>query len=136
MSSTVPLLGVYALSKVLSGKIDKEKLINGLYISLGITAGLSLLIAILGPSLFSFTSAGDAELKGQFWEMALPALREDRASLMRGDAFRSFLLIALTGGLIWAYVQDKLSKNLVIGGVAVLVLLQMQGYFPLTISNF
>jgi hypothetical protein len=124
---TVPLLGVYALSKVLSEKIDKEKLINGLYISLGITAGLSLLIAILGPSLFSFTSAGDAELKGQFWEMALPALREDRASLMRGDAFRSFLLIALTGGLIWAYVQDKLSKNLVIGGVGVLVLFDMAG---------
>lgn len=95
---------------------------------MGITAGLSLLIAVLGPSLFSFTSAGDAELKGQFLGNGLACAASRRQSFVnRSDAFRSFLLIALTGGLIWAYVQDKLSKNLVIGGVAVLVLFDMAG---------
>lgn len=125
---TVPLLGIYALATILSNKItDKEKTINGLYVAFGLTGGLSLLIALFGSSLFSFAGDGDKQLQGQMWDVLLPALREDRASLMRSDAFRSFLLIAISAGLVWAYIQQKVSKNMVVGVVALLVFFDMVG---------
>jgi hypothetical protein len=124
---TVPLLGLYALAQLLAGKIGKEKALNGLYVGAGLTAGVSLILALMGPSLFDFVGNGDAELKGQFWDVALSALREDRASLMRSDSFRSFLLAGVSAALVWAYIQSKVSKNVVIAGFAALVLFDMVG---------
>ena len=36
--------------------------------------------------------------------------KEDRASLMRADAFRSFFFIALSFGLLWAWYTNKIQK--------------------------
>lgn len=124
---TVPLLGFYALAQIFSDRIDKEKIIQSLYIAFGITGGVSLLIALFGPSLFSFVGNSDKQLQGQMWDILLPAIREDRASLMRSDAFRSFALVAITAGLLWAYIRQKVSKNRVVIVLASLVVFDMVG---------
>lgn len=121
---TMPLLGLLALAKVLSGKLDKEKVINGLYIAGGVTAGLCLLIGLFGSSFFDFKGGADDK---SLPEALIPALLKDRASIMRSDAFRSFFLITIAAGLLWAFVQEKLSKNLVIGILAVAFLFDFVG---------
>jgi len=120
---TIPLAGFYALSKVFSDNLDKEKLKNSIFIATGLTAGLCLIIALLGPSLFSFAGEGDKS----YPEWLVGALKEDRASLMRSDAFRSFLLIGATAAAIWGFVQNKVSRNIAMAGVSLLILFDMVG---------
>ncbi len=124
---TVPLLAILALAQILSGKFDKEKTTNALYVAFGVTGGLSLLFALFGGSLFSFASDSDKQLQGQMWDVLLPALREDRASLLRSDAFRSFVLIAIVAGLLWAYIQNKVGKNVLLFVTVLLVLFDLVG---------
>jgi hypothetical protein len=120
---TVPLAGFYALSKIFSENLEKEKLKNSIFIATGLTAGLCLIIALLGPSLFSFSGEGDKS----YPEWLVGALKEDRASLMRSDALRSFLLIGATAAAIWGFVQNKVSRNIAMAGVSLLILFDMVG---------
>ncbi len=51
-------------------------------------------------------------------------LRADRGSLMKADGFRSLMLVLLAAGLIWAYLNQKVSKTwTVIAGLGLLTFL-------------
>lgn len=119
-SFLMPLLGFLALDQVLKGKSSKKEVIKSLYVSGGITAGISLIIFLLGPSLFDFTHAGDARLE----QMGYPidAIINDRISLMKGDALRTLVLILISAGAIWAFVNKKIKQNILLGVIGVLVL--------------
>jgi len=116
----IPLLGLLGLSHILQGKIAKEAAVKKLLLATGIAGGISLFFALVGPSMFDFSSPGDARYKnaGNF----VSALVSDRKSLMRMDAFRTFALIAITAGLIWAYLKDKIGQLILLGGIGILVL--------------
>lgn len=122
---TAPLLGIYALSELLIGKIEREKALNGLYFGAALTAGLSLVIAILGPSLFDFVGNGDKQLEGQFWDTAIGALREDRASLMRSDALRTFFFSGIAVVLVWTFIKGKISSQILTYGVLLAIFIDM-----------
>lgn len=113
----VPILGMMSLSNVLKGK-DKSTLIKQTFIAAGITGGICLLFAILGSSMFDMTSPGDSRLEQAGY--SLSALQKDRASLLRGDSFRSLILIALSAGLIWAYLTGKIKDVVLIAVIGVL----------------
>ncbi|MFN8275901.1 MAG: YfhO family protein [Chitinophagales bacterium] len=112
----VPLLGILAVQQLLRKGLDKEKTLNALYISAGLTGGICLVLAIVGPSLFQFGSASDKQLP----EWLIKPLKEDRGSLLRMDAFRSFALIAAAAGLLWSYLSDKLKDHAMIAGLVLL----------------
>jgi len=120
---TIPLLGIYALSQIFSNKIDKEKAAKGIVAASAITGGLSLFIVLLGPSLFNFSGAGDSNFPA--WLAA--ALKEDRASMMRSDAFRSLFLIGATAAALWAFAKGKVSMNISLAGISLLILFDMIG---------
>ena len=118
---TMPLLGILGLHQValrvqngedLSG-LRKQILIAG-----GITGGLSLIFWLIGPSLYGFSGARDANLQAQ----AIDILRDLRIDMFKSDALRSFFLVALSTGALWLYVRDtlKLTPTLVILGILVL----------------
>ena len=119
----IPLLGILGLSHILQGKINKEAAIKKLLIATGIAGGVSLFFALVGPSMFDFSSQGDARYQnaGNF----VSALVADRKSLMRMDGFRAFALIAITAGLVWAYLKDKIGQLILLGGLGLLVLFDM-----------
>ena len=50
----MPLLGLLAVQGILSGEVTKDKAKRSILISAGITVGICLLSALLGPALFSF----------------------------------------------------------------------------------
>ncbi|MEZ5056252.1 MAG: hypothetical protein R2879_04370 [Saprospiraceae bacterium] len=55
----LPFLGVLALQKLYEGKVDSAEFKKAFYWSTGISAGLCLFFALLGPGFFSFTAPGD-----------------------------------------------------------------------------
>ena len=118
---TIPLLGFLALKEILSEKIGKKELIKSLKFALGITGGLCVLFAFVGPSLFNFTSNGDAQLP----DFIVSALEADRASLLRSDALRSLFFILLTGLSIYLFHTKKIKMFAFATVLAVLVLADM-----------
>ena len=117
---TMVTLAIITLRDILNST-QKKALIKPLYYATGITGGLCLLIALLGKSLFDFTAAGDAN----YPQWLLSAFIEDRQSMLTGDAWRSFLLITLTAGGIWLYLNDKLKASYLTAVVGLLVLIDM-----------
>ncbi len=122
-SLLIPLLGILGLSTILKGGIDKGTAAKNVFIAAGITGGISLFIALVGPSVFDFASAGDASYQQRGYD--IDAIISDRQSLMRSDAFRSFALIAIAAGLIWAQVQGKINQLILLGGIGLMVVFDM-----------
>jgi hypothetical protein len=114
-----PVLSSIGLNNFL--KNPNQELLKKLLYALAITGGFALLVIIFAGAA-SFRGAVDAQLAEQpSW--FLQALREDRESLMRGDAIRSLILILLSGGLIWLIFMKKVSQNAGIAGIILLALI-------------
>jgi hypothetical protein len=109
-----------ALSGLLADKASFANHKKFFFIATGISAGLALFFALLGPSLIDFSSSGDQ----QYAQSGITAetLITDRQALLRSDSFRALVLIGLSAGLIWLWWKDTISKTLVVGGIALLVL--------------
>jgi hypothetical protein len=121
-----PFTAILALQKMISEKIKKDTFFKALKWSFGITAGLSLFFALIGPGMFSFESANDARLMQSGWpDFLIDALREDRGQLLRADAFRSFVFISLSTGVLWYFFKEKLSFQLLILSLSLLVLVDL-----------
>ncbi len=126
----LPMLGFYALDKVLKEKYSKKEFIKAGYIAYGISAGFCLLCVLIPGIAGTFTGAGDAGMN----EMIVETLAADRQTLMTKDAIRSFILISCVFGLlVWAFRTPKteaagkngslvLKGRLAIAAVAVAVL--------------
>ncbi|MCQ4875380.1 YfhO family protein [Butyricimonas paravirosa] len=100
---TIPLLGIYTLNKILNGCFERKVLVKGLKISIGITAGICAVFALIPGLAGNFSAPVDTQ--AEWLQQYLPAERE---SLLRTDAFRSLAFILLAGVVIWAWVIQKL----------------------------
>ncbi|RIJ37332.1 YfhO family protein [Pontibacter oryzae] len=119
---TMPFLAILALWKLLSERDEIKNLDKKLLISGGITAGVCLLVWLFAGSA-SFISDSDQQLiQAQF---PIDAIRADRASMMRSDAFRSLVFIVLAGGLLYFYIKNKVSATVAMAGVGVLLLVDL-----------
>lgn len=102
-------LGVQA---IVSQKLTLAQLRQPLLTSLGLTAGVSLVLALMGGTFFTFQTPTDLDLLARYFGDAAKefqtALISDRQGLLRADAFRSVILIVLVAAAIWAYVTAKI----------------------------
>lgn len=122
---TIPLLAILALRKIFADGVDKKKLIRQLAYAAGFTAGITLIFALFGGSMFNFASSSDAQYKDYFPDWMMAAIRLDRASLLAADAWRSFIFILLAAVVLWAYLTNKLKKYPVFAILAVLILIDL-----------
>ena len=99
----LPLLGFYALDKVLCSQIDHRKAMKGLGIAYGVTAGFCLLMMLIPSLAGSFEGASDSSLHA----VLADSIAEDRMGLLKADALRSFILISVAAGLIFWAIYPK-----------------------------
>jgi hypothetical protein len=125
-SLLVPALAILALHEIFSGKHEKEKVIKTLAISTGIAAAIALFFAFIGPSMFDFSNPRDSQAFGQIdpqiLNSLLGSLEETRIERMRADSLRSLLLVLLSAGAIYYYVQDRVKNRATIAIAALTVL--------------
>jgi hypothetical protein len=105
----MPLLAILALRDIFEGTTTKKDFIKGIKIAFGITGGLTLLFVLFPGISGSFIS--QSEQGGGIPEWLSTALKTDRESLLRGDALRSFILIALASGALLAFHYEKVKKE-------------------------
>ncbi len=144
----VPLFAGVALWKLWQADNDvRRNILRPMAWAAGVTGGICLLFAVAGGSLFDFgrTEAEDMMIE-QFYYMlkdsgaddyiargyheqlgvdVATAMIEERISIMSGDAWRSFLFIALAAGVVALYALRKVGRNILMTIVAVLVLADM-----------
>lgn len=108
---TMPLLGFMGLQKIVSGEIEWKKLRNSLFIAGGITAGICFIVALFAGS-FDMTSSYDAQWKSQVPGWLYDAILDQRTAMVKSDAWRSLLFIALGFALTYWYAwqQQKEAK--------------------------
>jgi hypothetical protein len=120
----IPLLGILALRDILNGTTGRKELWNGLRIAFGITGGLTLLFALVPGLAGSFLSPAEREA-ANLPEWLTSALVADRTLMLRGDAFRSFILILLAAAALAGFYYNKIKKEHVIALMAILFLFDM-----------
>ena len=100
----LPLLGFYALDKVLKSDIDPKKASKGVIWAFGLSAGFCLIFLLIPSLAGTFTGSADSNLP----EALAQTIAEDRVGLLRADAIRSLALITIAAGLIfWAILPKK-----------------------------
>lgn len=121
----VPILGFMGLHHIITGKSDEKTMLRALYIAGGISGGIALFFWLIGPSMFDFSTATDAQYV-QNYGISADVLPADRQALMRKDAFRTLVLILLSGGLLWAYLKNLLQQqNIILLGIGLLVVFDL-----------
>ena len=122
---TMPLLGFLALKNIMDGSVDKKKARKMLYISAGITAGICLIFALFGGLIFNFHGANDEQVFANLPEWLSSSIVTERGRMLRVDAFRSMVLILLSGIWIFIYLSKSLKKTIFIPVLGLLVLIDM-----------
>ena len=125
---TIPLLAFIALDKFLSSSIDNNEKQKPLKLAFYITGGLTLIFALFPTMFLDFTSENDLNplAAGVITpDNFLESLALDRSSLLSTDAWRSFIFIGLTFGVLMLYLRNSLKSQHVILIVGVLVVCDM-----------
>ncbi|MGY3794545.1 YfhO family protein [Aquimarina sp. 433] len=122
----VPIAAVFGLYQLFNEKTEFKERQKKFLISLGVFGGLCLIFWLFGGSLFSFKSPNDVQVAIK-QPAIFDAIKEDRITIMKSDSLRSLLFILLIAGLLWFTLKKKISENLMLVGVGILVILDLGG---------
>jgi hypothetical protein len=117
----VPLLGVLALKDILSDKISRKEIINGLKLATIITGSILFLILVFPGIAGSFLN----EYENVYPDWLKSAMVIDRRGLLRADTLRSFILILLASGALLGFVYEKIRKSYLLAILGTLILLDL-----------
>jgi len=117
----IPLLGFLALRDIFNGTTTKKDIIRGLKIAAGITCGFILLVLLFPGIAGSFLRPVESDLPS--WLKI--AVITDRKGLLRNDALRSLIFILLSGGVILAFISEKVKKEYAILIITLLIILDL-----------
>ena len=117
----VPLLGALMLQRLWTGDVERERLMRGLKGATGVVGGIALLFLIFGGMLLSFAGEMDSQLPAD----VASAMRDERAAMMRADAFRSLVFVLLGAGTVWLFAADRIKRSLLVVLLSVWVVADM-----------
>ncbi len=117
---SIPLLGFLALKRIVDKEVSEKQVIKAVLYSAGGLVLVALFFMI--PGIMSFSTASDGQ---SLPKELIPALEADRASLLRADALRSIVYVLIGAGLIWAFVKQKITKNVFYIVLGLVILLDL-----------
>ena len=144
-SMAMPVLGFLGLKTI----IDKPELIKKdtkwFLVAFVLTGGVSLILALIPSSFYSFLSPMEQQQIGaqiqqggeqaQMLQLLESNLIAARQVLLTSDAWRSFVFILLGSASLWFYAQDKLSKRYLVWGLAIIIFIDMWGVSKRYLNN-
>ncbi|MDR1757218.1 MAG: YfhO family protein [Culturomica sp.] len=123
----VPLMAVLALMEIVKDPrvlVEKKRAV---WISAGLTGGLTFLFILLPRTFFDFLSTEEthtffASPQNPQMGAFITALEDVRISIFKSDAWRSVIIIAIGCCLLWFYARQKLKTNIFVLLVTLLCL--------------
>lgn len=136
---TMPLLAALILSELWKARPSREKIVYGVKWAAGITGGIALFFALFGGWIFSFTSSSDfprmyniamqsglGEAGSQQFAMNITgAMADERASMLRSDAWRSLAFVLLGAGTVLLFAWEKIRRGAMVAIMAGLVCIDL-----------
>jgi len=122
----VPIAAVFGVYQLFNEKTPFQERQKKFLISLGVFGGLCVIFWLFGGSLFSFKSPNDVQLAIE-QPAIFDAIKEDRITIMKSDSLRSLIFVLCMGGLLWFTLKKKLSENVMLIGVGILILVDLIG---------
>lgn len=125
-----PLLGIWALKVIFTGKISTDELLKKLKLSVWITGGLCLLILLATFMFMDYHGANDAAIAQQYGQALqnpqlgnelIAALRADRAAAAQKDTLRSLLFLLLAAAALWGFAKGKIKKEMAVAGLGLFI---------------
>jgi len=123
----IPLLATLGLGRLFHNDLRFETKLDALKKSVGIVAGTAVLFLVFKTSLFNFVGMSDGQFKQYYGAAFVEALRQDRSAIFTEDTWRSLLLVLAVGGLIFAYIKQKLTKNKTLIILGLLIVFDLVG---------
>src|SRR5690606_17565594 len=123
----VPVLAVFGLYRLFNEFEKGGEKHRALKWATIITGGFAIAFILFKSVLFNFSGGSDSVYIQQLGADFVRALKEDRKAILTADAIRSLIFVLLSAGLIWAYLKQKASRDLVIGGFVILILIDLIG---------
>jgi hypothetical protein len=121
----VPVLAVFALVRLFNDFTKDEEKLRALKYTVGITAGLALVFLLFKSSLFDFESFRDDSYIEAYGQAFIDAVIEDRKALFTADTIRTLILVLLSAGAVYLFLQKKLSERLVLVIFVILILFDL-----------
>ena len=129
---TIPLLAALALKKMVDEPEVLTKQMKFVYISLALTAGVALLIALFPGMMEPFVSDQERQMitsiqgmDGNTANMILANIAAMRGAMVSADAWRSVFIILIGFALLFLYKMKKLRADYMVICMAVLCLVDM-----------
>ena len=129
---TIPLLAALALKKIVDEPEVLTKQMKFVYISLAITAGVALLIALFPGMMEPFISDQERQMitsiqgmDGNTANTILSNIATMREAMVSADAWRSVIIILIGFALLFLYKMKKLRAEYMVICMAVLCLVDM-----------
>lgn len=129
---TIPLLAALALKKIVDEPEVLTKQMKFVYISLALTAGVALLIALFPGMMEPFISDQERQMitsiqgmDGNTANMILSNIATMREAMVSADAWRSVIIILIGFALLFLYKMKKLRAEYMVICMAVLCLVDM-----------
>ncbi len=140
---SVPLLAGYGLWRLWQGADDRKRIRRAMAWAGGIVGGVTLLLAVGGPSLFDFgREASGQMMSDEFYHMlkqsgaddyiargvhdelgwaVADAMAEERGEILAKDAWRSFAFVAAMAAVLALFAFGRLKRGWLVAAVAVIV---------------
>ena len=118
----MPLLAFWALNDIISGKVDKKDFKKGFTWAFALTGGLSFLFFIAPGLAGNFSAPFDSNY---YPEWLTPGIIADRKAMLKTDALRTLIFVALSAGLLYFWNLKKVNKSVLIAGLGFLILIDL-----------
>ena len=120
-----PLMAVLALKSMLNGSMKTDEMKIKLLYSFYIVGGICLLFALVPGVFLDFLTSKDSDPNNKIPEWYLNAIAEDRAAVLKADAWRSFIFVALAFVAIYLFVIKKIKSEIVLVGMGIFILFDL-----------
>lgn len=126
----IPILAILGLKAFLDKDVDQQKKLKALKWSALTCLGI-IAVIFLFKGTFDYAHVNDTYYRQQFDQMGLSQLmgriKEDRMALLTKDLIRNFILVVIAIAALWWYAKNKLTTNVLLIGIGVLILIDLVG---------
>lgn len=116
----VPILGILALKDFFSTQISSKEKMEALKKAVSVFGGLIIVGFIFAHSFSTFEGLRDDNYKDL--PGLIDAVISDRKAMLFADTIRSLIFVLLSGGFLWLFLENKVKKEFIFIGLAILIL--------------
>lgn len=124
-SMLVPVLALWGMNEVLTGKVSREEAFKKFKASIIATGVIFLILFVAVYSMMDYTGAMDPKMFGEAWSQVSGKVIDFRRSLASSDLWRSLFFVLLAAAVVFAFIKEKIKANVATIALALLIAIDM-----------